>query len=49
MIDERWAEAAHSLRSDADFWSLRIVDERTDEHGAAMTSPNRPGVPDPVV
>ncbi|NBI47214.1 hypothetical protein EON00_16290 [Burkholderia sp. ISTR5] len=32
MIDERWAEAARGLRGDADFWSLRIVDERTDEH-----------------
>ncbi|AOJ05601.1 peptidase C69 [Burkholderia mayonis] len=32
MIDERWAQAARQLRSDAGFWSLRVVDERIDEH-----------------
>jgi predicted Zn-dependent protease len=32
MIDERWADAARGLRSEADFWSLRIVDEQIDEH-----------------
>ncbi|CAM2142860.1 TldD protein [Pararobbsia alpina] len=32
MTDTRWADAGRTLRSDADFWSLRIVDERTDEH-----------------
>ena len=28
----RWAEAAQTLRSDADFWSLRVVDERTEQY-----------------
>ncbi|MEC5407989.1 TldD/PmbA family protein [Paraburkholderia sp. MPAMCS5] len=32
MIDERWAQAAHSLKSRAAFWSLRIVDEQVDNH-----------------
>ncbi|TCK33546.1 putative Zn-dependent protease [Paraburkholderia sp. BL8N3] len=32
MIDERWAQAASTLRSEADFWSLRIVDEQIDDH-----------------
>jgi predicted Zn-dependent protease len=32
MIDERWAQAARALKSDADFWSLRIVDETIDAH-----------------
>jgi predicted Zn-dependent protease len=32
MIDERWAQAARTLHSAADFWSLRIVDERIDDH-----------------
>ncbi|MFW2399037.1 PmbA/TldA family metallopeptidase, partial [Burkholderia pseudomallei] len=32
MIDERWARAARELRCDAGFWSLRVVDERVDEH-----------------
>ena len=32
MIDERWAQAARTLKSDADFWSLRIVDETIDDH-----------------
>ncbi len=32
MIDTRWADAGRTLRSDADFWSLRIVDERIEEH-----------------
>jgi predicted Zn-dependent protease len=32
MIDERWAHAARALKSDADFWSLRIVDETIDDH-----------------
>jgi predicted Zn-dependent protease len=32
MIDERWADAARGLRSEADFWSLRVVDEQIDEH-----------------
>ncbi|ALK35109.1 TldD/PmbA family protein [Burkholderia plantarii] len=32
MSETRWAEAARNLRGDADFWSLRVVDERTDEH-----------------
>ncbi|KVE35584.1 TldD/PmbA family protein [Burkholderia sp. TSV86] len=32
MIDERWAHAARQLRSDAGFWSLRVVDEQVDEH-----------------
>ncbi|WP_010095501.1 PmbA/TldA family metallopeptidase, partial [Burkholderia ubonensis] len=32
MIDESWAHAARGLRSDADFWSLRVVDETTENH-----------------
>lgn len=32
MIDERWSEAAAGLTSAADFWSLRIVDERIEDH-----------------
>ncbi|KVA14158.1 TldD/PmbA family protein [Burkholderia ubonensis] len=32
MIDESWAHAARGLRSDADFWSLRVVDETTEDH-----------------
>ncbi|WP_322012525.1 TldD/PmbA family protein [Paraburkholderia sp. J12] len=32
MIDERWASAAQALRSGADFWSLRVVDEQIDDH-----------------
>lgn len=32
MIDERWTQAANTLKNDADFWSLRIVDERIDDH-----------------
>ncbi|MGA7779067.1 MAG: TldD/PmbA family protein [Paraburkholderia sp.] len=32
MIDERWAQAARTLKSGADFWSLRIVDETIDDH-----------------
>lgn len=32
MTTTRWADAERTLRSDADFWSLRIVDERTDAH-----------------
>jgi predicted Zn-dependent protease len=32
MIDERWVQAARTLRSAADFWSLRIVDEQIDDH-----------------
>jgi predicted Zn-dependent protease len=32
MIDERWAQAARTLKSEADFWSLRIVDETIDDH-----------------
>ena len=32
MIDERGAQAARTLKSDADFWSLRIVDETIDDH-----------------
>jgi predicted Zn-dependent protease len=32
MIDERWAQAARMLKSRADFWSLRIVDEQIDDH-----------------
>jgi len=32
MIDERWAKAAQSLKSRADFWSLRVVDEHIEDH-----------------
>ncbi|RDV00704.1 TldD/PmbA family protein [Trinickia dinghuensis] len=32
MIDERWSRSAAALSSDAEFWSLRIVDDRSDEH-----------------
>jgi predicted Zn-dependent protease len=32
MIDECWVQAARSLTSRAGFWSLRIVDERIDDH-----------------
>lgn len=32
MIDEQWTRAAATLKSDAEFWSLRIADDRTDEH-----------------
>lgn len=32
MIDERWVRAAGALHSRADFWSLRIVDEVTEDH-----------------
>ncbi|WP_028220793.1 TldD/PmbA family protein [Paraburkholderia oxyphila] len=32
MIDERWAQAARTLKSGADFWSLRIVDEQIENH-----------------
>ncbi|MGN6085692.1 TldD/PmbA family protein [Trinickia sp.] len=32
MIDEQWARSAAALKSDAQFWSLRIADDRTDEH-----------------
>jgi predicted Zn-dependent protease len=32
MIDERWTQAARTLKSGADFWSLRIVDETIDDH-----------------
>lgn len=32
MIDERWAQAAGKLHSHADFWSLRVVDERIEDH-----------------
>jgi hypothetical protein len=32
MIDERWAQAARTLKGEADFWSLRIVDETIDDH-----------------
>ncbi|MBB5405647.1 TldD/PmbA family protein [Paraburkholderia youngii] len=32
MIEELWTSAARALRSDADFWSVRFVDERKDEH-----------------
>ncbi|MBN3820849.1 TldD/PmbA family protein, partial [Paraburkholderia sp. Se-20369] len=32
MIDESWTDAARMLRSDADFWALRVVDETTDGH-----------------
>ena len=32
MIDERWAQAARTLKSRAAFWSLRIVDEQIDDH-----------------
>ncbi len=32
MMEERWTLAARVLRSAADFWSVRFVDERTDDH-----------------
>ncbi|WP_027817547.1 TldD/PmbA family protein [Paraburkholderia bannensis] len=32
MIEERWTLAARGLRSAADFWSVRFVDERIDYH-----------------
>lgn len=32
MIDEQWTRSAAALKGDAEFWSLRIVDDRTDEH-----------------
>jgi predicted Zn-dependent protease len=32
MIDERWGEAAQTLKSAADFWSLRVVDEHIENH-----------------
>ncbi|MGF6775269.1 TldD/PmbA family protein [Paraburkholderia sp. GAS334] len=32
MSDTRWAQAARALRTDADFWSLRIVDEEIVDH-----------------
>ncbi|SAL78592.1 peptidase U62, modulator of DNA gyrase [Caballeronia choica] len=32
MMDERITRSAQALQSNADFWSLRIVDERTDDH-----------------
>lgn len=32
MIDEQWTRSAAALNSDAEFWSLRIADDRTDEH-----------------
>lgn len=32
MIDERWTRAAAALKSDAQFWSLRIADDRSEEH-----------------
>ncbi|WP_042301141.1 TldD/PmbA family protein [Paraburkholderia kururiensis] len=32
MTDESWTHAAKSLSSEADFWSLRMVDERTETH-----------------
>lgn len=32
MIDERCVRAADALKSDSEFWSVRIVDDRTDEH-----------------
>ena len=32
MIDERWAQAARALHSEADFWSLRVVDEQIEDH-----------------
>ncbi|WP_321904149.1 TldD/PmbA family protein [Paraburkholderia tropica] len=32
MIDESWTLAVRGLRSSADFWSVRFVDERKDDH-----------------
>jgi predicted Zn-dependent protease len=32
MIDERWSRSAAALKSDADFWSLRIADDRSEDH-----------------
>jgi predicted Zn-dependent protease len=32
MIDERWSRSAAALKADAQFWSVRIVDDRSDEH-----------------
>ncbi|GAB2902473.1 TldD/PmbA family protein [Paraburkholderia jirisanensis] len=32
MIEERWTLATRGLRAAADFWSVRFVDERTDDH-----------------
>ncbi|WP_206957719.1 TldD/PmbA family protein [Trinickia acidisoli] len=32
MIDGHWTQVISTLTSDADFWSLRIVDESSDEH-----------------
>ncbi|WP_322044293.1 TldD/PmbA family protein [Paraburkholderia sp. J67] len=32
MTEQRWSLAARALRSAADFWSVRFVDERTDDH-----------------
>ncbi|MFC0402164.1 TldD/PmbA family protein [Paraburkholderia rhizosphaerae] len=32
MIEEHWTLAARGLRGAADFWSVRFVDERTDDH-----------------
>jgi predicted Zn-dependent protease len=32
MSDEGWTHVARTLKSSADFWSLRIVDERVDDH-----------------
>lgn len=32
MIEERWAKAARALKSSADFWSLRVVDEHVEDH-----------------
>ena len=28
MIDEQWTRSAAALKGDAEFWSLRIVDDR---------------------
>jgi predicted Zn-dependent protease len=32
MSEERWTLATRGLRATADFWSVRFVDERTDDH-----------------
>jgi predicted Zn-dependent protease len=32
MSEERWTLATRGLRTTADFWSVRFVDERTDHH-----------------
>ncbi|WP_233860082.1 TldD/PmbA family protein [Paraburkholderia sp. HD33-4] len=32
MIEERWVQGARTLRSSADFWSLRMVDEFVEDH-----------------